>query len=424
MSDQHPDSFRSAATFASGRTLVNIFRLDALAGISKPGLVSPALLPPHPAGKSPPPRRRPLRHRRRHYLPRQLGPQGRALPRDRLHARPRPDAGLHRRPRHRGPRRHARRHETLGGDPKKINPLQPAELVIDHSVQVDESGTAHALLTNAQLEFTRNRERYAFLRWGRPPSRTSGSFPPTPASSTRSTWSTSPASSSQPEPGDGVRLRLSRHPRRHRLPHHHGQRPRRPWLGRRRHRGRGRHARTARLHAYPPGRRLQAHGQAEGGHHRHRPRSHRHRRPCASTAWSASSSSSTAPASPTSSRRPRHHRQHGPRIRCHLRHLPRRQGDPQLPPSHRPQRRAHRAGRRLLPGEQGLFHTPNAPEPSTPSTLARLRHRGQPAGCSPKCSQDRLPFSQAAFTLAKQLLHSAASTRNWHHAGAQGTFKQ
>ncbi len=54
----------------------------------------------------------------------------------------------------------------LGGDPKKINPLQPAELVIDHSVQVDEYGSRAALLINATKEFERNRERYLFLRWG------------------------------------------------------------------------------------------------------------------------------------------------------------------------------------------------------------------------------------------------------------------
>jgi aconitate hydratase len=54
----------------------------------------------------------------------------------------------------------------LGGDPRKINPLQPAELVIDHSVQVDEYGSAAAFLINAEKEFERNRERYAFLRWG------------------------------------------------------------------------------------------------------------------------------------------------------------------------------------------------------------------------------------------------------------------
>jgi len=55
---------------------------------------------------------------------------------------------------------------AMGGDPKKINPLQPVELVIDHSVQVDEYGTAAAFLINAEKEFERNRERYAFLRWG------------------------------------------------------------------------------------------------------------------------------------------------------------------------------------------------------------------------------------------------------------------
>jgi aconitate hydratase len=54
----------------------------------------------------------------------------------------------------------------LGGDPARINPLLPAELVIDHSVQVDEYASARAIFRNAELEFERNRERYAFLRWG------------------------------------------------------------------------------------------------------------------------------------------------------------------------------------------------------------------------------------------------------------------
>jgi aconitate hydratase len=54
----------------------------------------------------------------------------------------------------------------LGGDPERINPLQPADLVIDHSVQVDEFGSANALDLNSALEYQRNRERYSFLRWG------------------------------------------------------------------------------------------------------------------------------------------------------------------------------------------------------------------------------------------------------------------
>ncbi|HET9838486.1 MAG TPA: aconitate hydratase AcnA [Candidatus Angelobacter sp.] len=56
--------------------------------------------------------------------------------------------------------------KKMGGDPTLINPLQPAELVIDHSVQVDEFATVGAFAVNARLEFARNQERYAFLRWG------------------------------------------------------------------------------------------------------------------------------------------------------------------------------------------------------------------------------------------------------------------
>jgi aconitate hydratase len=56
--------------------------------------------------------------------------------------------------------------QKLGGDPQQINPLNPAELVIDHSVQVDDYGRASSLATNNKIEFERNGERYAFLRWG------------------------------------------------------------------------------------------------------------------------------------------------------------------------------------------------------------------------------------------------------------------
>ncbi len=56
--------------------------------------------------------------------------------------------------------------KKLGGNPQRVNPLVPAELVIDHSVQVDEYGSAGAFAANTLLEFQRNRERYAFLKWG------------------------------------------------------------------------------------------------------------------------------------------------------------------------------------------------------------------------------------------------------------------
>jgi aconitate hydratase len=66
----------------------------------------------------------------------------------------------------------------LGGDPALINPLQPVELVIDHSVQVDEFGTPSAFDVNALLEFQRNQERYSFLRWGQTGFRNLAIVPP------------------------------------------------------------------------------------------------------------------------------------------------------------------------------------------------------------------------------------------------------
>ena len=66
----------------------------------------------------------------------------------------------------------------LGGNPEKINPLQPVDLVIDHSVQVDEYGTEAAFLLNTQLEFERNKERYVFLRWGQNALRNFRAVPP------------------------------------------------------------------------------------------------------------------------------------------------------------------------------------------------------------------------------------------------------
>ena len=56
--------------------------------------------------------------------------------------------------------------QRMGGDPKKVNPLVPVDLVVDHSVQVDQFGSELALYFNAELEFERNRERYEFLKWG------------------------------------------------------------------------------------------------------------------------------------------------------------------------------------------------------------------------------------------------------------------
>ena len=97
---------------------------------------------------------------------RRLGCDRRAVTGDLVHAGPRAAPGLHRRPGGRRPRRDAKRHARPRRRPGKINPLLPVELVIDHSVQVDEFASRLAIFRNAELEFERNRERYAFLRWG------------------------------------------------------------------------------------------------------------------------------------------------------------------------------------------------------------------------------------------------------------------
>jgi len=67
---------------------------------------------------------------------------------------------------------------ALGGDPEKINPLQPAELVIDHSVQVDQYGTGDSFSINVAMEYKRNVERYAFLKWGQTAFRNFSAVPP------------------------------------------------------------------------------------------------------------------------------------------------------------------------------------------------------------------------------------------------------
>jgi len=162
----NPDSFQSAATLTSGSTTVNIFRLNALAESSKTNL---ARLPfslrillenllRHEDGHSVTaeditflanwdPKAEPSREIA--YMP------ARVLMQDFTGVPAIVDLAAMR-----------DAMKTLGGDPEKINPLQPAELVIDHSVQVDEFGTVNSYDLNAALEFTRNRERYAFLKWG------------------------------------------------------------------------------------------------------------------------------------------------------------------------------------------------------------------------------------------------------------------
>ncbi len=112
---------------------------------------------------------------------------------------------------------------AMGGDPAKINPLQPAEMVIDHSVQVDAFGTPDALAINTEKEYERNRERYMLLRWAQ------GAFdnfrvvpPATGIVHQVNIEYLARVIFGPRSTGTGG---LPRHARRHGLAHDHGQRP-------------------------------------------------------------------------------------------------------------------------------------------------------------------------------------------------------
>ena len=139
--------------------------------------------------------------------------------------------------------------ERIGGDPKKINPLIPVDLVIDHSVQVDFFGTDSALAKNVDIEFARNRERYEFLRWGQ---QAFDNFRVDAAQRRNRAPSQSGvlgARASSLQRNAGRSRRDSRYVGRYRQPYNHDQWSRRAGLGRRRHRSRSQHAGPTAVHA-------------------------------------------------------------------------------------------------------------------------------------------------------------------------------
>ena len=164
----------------------------------------------------------------------------------------------------------------LGGDPTRINPLAPAELVIDHSVIADVFGTPEAFERNVEIEYQRNRERYQFLRWGQGAFEDFKVVPPGTGivhqvniehlARVVFTREIDGELTAYPDTCVGTDS-----------PHHDGQRHRRGRLGRRRHRGRGGDARPAGLDADPAGRRLQAQRRPARGCDRDRPGAHDHR---------------------------------------------------------------------------------------------------------------------------------------------------
>ena len=155
----------------------------------------------------------------------------------------------------------------IGGDAGKINPLVPAELVIDHSVRVDVFGSRLAFERNAELEFERNQERYALLRWGQEAFDNFSVVPPDTGIVhqvnleylARVVFVNDELNQAYPDTLVGTDS------------HTTIQRPRCPRLGGRGDRGGGGDARSADVDADSAGDRLQAHGWASGGRDRDRP---------------------------------------------------------------------------------------------------------------------------------------------------------
>ena len=279
--------------------------------------------PEDPAGEPAPHRGRRQHHRRPHPGPRRRGTR-RPSPTPRSSSR-RPASSCRTSPASRASStspRCARRCWSSAATPTKINPLAPAELVIDHSVIADLFGAPDSFARNVELEYERNLERYQFLRWGQT---AFDDFKVVP-------------------PGTGIvhqvnieylaRVvfdrdggRLPGHPGRHRLAHHDGQRARRARLGRRRHRGRGGDARPAGVDADPEGRRLQARRRAARGRHRHRPGPHDHRDAAQARGRRQVRRVLRRGRRGGAAGQPRHDRQHEPGVRLDRRDLPDRRRD-------------------------------------------------------------------------------------------------
>ena len=244
-----------------------------------------------------------------------------------------------------------------GGDPEKINPLIPVELVIDHSVQVDEFASRLAIGRNVELEFARNRERYAFLRWGQtafdnfavvPPntgichqvnleylarvveSRDGVAFPDTLVGTDSHTtminglgvlgWGVGGIEAEAAMLGESLSM----------------------------------------LVPQVVGFRLS--GELPQGLDRDRPRAHRHRDPAEGRRRREARRVLRSRPRVARARRPRDARQHEPRVRRDVRLLPRRRRDARLPAVDRAQRRAGRARRGVLQGEHAVARRRGAPD--------------------------------------------------------------
>ncbi len=209
-------------------------------------------------------------------------------------------------------------------------------------------------------------------------------------------------SKSRRQAGDHGR-RLSRHGGRHRLAHHHGQRPVGARLGRRRHRGGSRHARPAAVDDVAGSDRIQTVRQAQGRRHRHRPGAHRHRN--AAQARRGRQVRRVFRARPHASdhRRPRHARQHGAGIRRHLRLLAdRRRHHPYSQGHHRPTDVIKLV--EAYAKAQGMFASRPRPTRCSPTYSSSISARSNPRSPAPSVRRttSSLKEVKAGFTASME----------------------
>ena len=281
----------------------------------------------------------------------------------------------------------------LGGDPAKINPLVPAELVIDHSVVADVFGRPDAFDRNVDLEFQRNKERFAFLRWGQ---QAFSQFKVVP-------------------PGTGIVHQVNIEHLARVVMTHDGAAYPDTCVGTDSHTTMqnglgvlgwgvgGIEAEAAMLGQaismlIPKVVGFRLTRRAARWRHRHRPGAHHHRDAAPARRGRQVRRVPRGRGGRGAGRQPGHDRQHEPRVRVHLRDLPHRPGDPDLPAPHRPPGGPGRAGRGVRQGA-GPVARERAARPVLRGTVPRPVH-GRPVAGRPEAAagpggagrrQDRVP---------------------------------
>ena len=301
----------------------------------------------------------------------------------------------------------------LGGDPEQINPLIPVELVIDHSVQVDVFGTREAFARNVELEFERNRERYAFLRWGQGAFRDFKVVPP----------------------GTGIVHQVNLEYLARVVEERDGVAFPDTLVGTDSHTTMvnglgvlgwgvgGIEAEAAMLGEplsmlVPQVVGFKLTGQAARGRDGDRPRPDRHRDPAPGRRRREVRRVLRARAGLAAARRPRDDREHVARVRRHVRLLPRRRADARLPAPDRPQPRADRARRGLLQGEHALARPERRADVLAGGRARPLDRRAvarrpaPPAGPRPAhAREDRVPRGARHVRRRRTRSRTAATTR-------------